>query len=403
MAEYSLSSVDKLFKTVYGKLSEKLYNSQNVMVSRVEKSFDFTGKDLKITMPGGFGGSVGSGSLPTANKKAYLQATIETKSLYGRLNIDRKSMYASKDDKGSFVRLLTEGIENTVESWMRNFNRILFADGSGALGTMAGTNSGSGTSGSPYLCVISDATFHEARLEEGDFVNIGADTSTIMEIVNLDVATKTVSLVVVSGSVTIGASDTDVIHMQGSKDNDPIGLAATVGDNTSTIYGIDQTASGNRRFKSTRVDANGTEISPALINKAVLKIHKKCGKYPNLCITSYEQFIKLENQLENQKYVEIKSKDESLKSKIGFDALEITAGAKRIPVTIDRFCELDEMWLLNDDHIKVMHSPGFGWFDDDGTVLLRQADSDGYEARYGGYLQVFIKPNFHGQIHNLAV
>ena len=49
-----------------------------------------------------------------------------------------------------------------------------------------------------------------------------------------------------------------------------------------------------------------------------------------------------------------------------------------------------------------MHRPGFGWFDEDGTVLLRQADSDGYEARYGGYLQVVIKPAFQGQIHDLA-
>jgi len=403
MADYSLTSVDKLFKTVFGKLSEKLYNSQNILAARVEKDFNFTGSSLKVSMPGGFGGSVGSGSLPTANVKPYLQAEIETKSLYRRLNIDRKSMYAAKDDKGSFVRLLKEGIENTVESWMRNFNRILFSDGTGALGTMDGTNSGSGTTGDPYLVLISDATFHEARLEEGDYVNIGSDTSTMMEIVDLNVATKTVSLVTISGAVTIGASDTDVIYMQGSKDNDPIGLAATVGDNTSTIYGIDQTAAGNRRFLSTIIAAGGAEISPQLINKAVLKIHKKCGKHPNLILTSYEQFIKLENQLENQKYVVLHSKDESLKTKIGFDAIEVTAGARRIPVMIDRFCELGEMWLLNDDHIKVLHQPGFGWFDDDGTVLLRHTNADGYEARYGGYLEIFIKPIFHGLINGLAV
>lgn len=403
MADYSLSTVDKLFKTVFGKLSEKLYNSQNVMVARAAKNFNFTGDSLKISMPGGFGGSVGSGSLPTSNVKPYLQASITTKSLYGRLNLDRKSMYAAKDDKGSFVRLLKEGIENTVESWMRNMNRILFGDGTGALGTMAGTNTGTGTVGDPYVVLISDATYHEARLEEKDYVNVGTDTTTLFEIVENDVATKTIKLVTISGAVTIGAADTDIIYMQGSKDNDPIGLKNTVGDNTSTIYGIDQSAAGNRRFQSTREDANGAEISPQLINKVVQKIHKKCGKYPNMVVTSYEQFIKLENQLENQKYVLVRSKDESLKSKIGFDAIEIIAGARKVPVLIDRFCELDEMWLLNDDHIKILHQPGFGWFDDDGTVLLRQANSDGYEARYGGYLEVFIKPNFHGQIHNLAV
>lgn len=401
MADYSLTSVDKLFKTVFGKLSEKLYNSQNVLMARVKKTHNFTGSSLKISMPGGFGGSVGSGSLPTANVKPYLQASITTKSLYGRMTIDRKSMHAAKDDKGSFVRLLKESIENTVESYSRNLERILFGDGTGALGTMSGTNTGSGTSGSPYVCTISDATYNEANWEEKDYVNVGTGTD-LFEVVELDDANKQVSLVRISGSQTIGASDTDIIYMQGSKDNDPMGLAGTVGDNTSTVYGIDQTAAGNRRFLSTRINAASAEISPDLLNQAGLKVHKKCGKYPNLVLMHYDQFVKLQNQLEDTKGIEVQPRDAELVGKIGFHALSVIIGGKATPVVISRFCKPTEVWMLNDDHIELLHQPGFGWFDEDGTVLLRQASADGYEARYGGYLEAFIKPNFHAQIHTLA-
>jgi len=43
------------------------------------------------------------------------------------------------------------------------------------------------------------------------------------------------------------------------------------------------------------------------------------------------------------------------------------------------------------------------WFDDDGTVFLRKAGEDVYEARYGGYLQSYIVPSFHGVLTGLAV
>jgi hypothetical protein len=106
--------------------------------------------------------------------------------------------------------------------------------------------------------------------------------------------------------------------------------------------------------------------------------------------------------MEDIKYIDVSPRDKDLVGKIGFKAVDLQAGPARIPMLISRFCAEDDVWLLNDDHIKIMHRPGFGWFDDDGTVLLRQADSDGYEARYGGYLEVVVKPAFQAQIYGLA-
>ena len=69
----------------------------------------------------------------------------------------------------------------------------------------------------------------------------------------------------------------------------------------------------------------------------------------------------------------------------------------------ERFVEDDTIYLLNDSHIHMYHRPDFGWFDDDGTVFLREANSDSYEARYGGYLECYINPCFHGVITGLSV
>ena len=54
--QFSLSEASALFKIKYEKLSENVYNSANVLLGRVKKSYNFTGKQLQITVPQSFGG-----------------------------------------------------------------------------------------------------------------------------------------------------------------------------------------------------------------------------------------------------------------------------------------------------------------------------------------------------------
>lgn len=74
-----------------------------------------------------------------------------------------------------------------------------------------------------------------------------------------------------------------------------------------------------------------------------------------------------------------------------------------VGVFVDKFCEDDRMYLLNKDFITLYHRPGTpSWADDDGTVFLRAATTDKYQARYAAYLQAYIPPTFHGVITGLA-
>ena len=73
-----------------------------------------------------------------------------------------------------------------------------------------------------------------------------------------------------------------------------------------------------------------------------------------------------------------------------------------VPIFIVRFVEDDRMYFVNTNFITAHHRPDFGWFKDDGTVLLRDASSDSYSARYGGYYENYIVPTFQGVITGLA-
>lgn len=399
MAQYSLQTVSNLFKTKFGPLSEATYNSANVLLARVKKSNNLVGDYETRPIPNKFGGGVGSGSLPSPNASNTLKAEIRAKKVYAVVEVDRESMKASQEKEGAYVQMLKHAAQKGAESFARNMSRILFNDGSGALGTTtAAVATGSATE--PVI-TISDATWNEANWEEGDFVNYDSDSS-VFEVIEVDPASKEVSLERLSGSADLTAVATaKIFYMQNSKNNDPEGLKGVLDATSSTKYGV----AIQRRFQAVQKAASNADISEDMVNEVALEVERRTGKHINLIITSHKQLQKCMLIFDELKRIELSPRDEKLKGKIGLTALEyMTYGGKAVPIVADRFCQPDRMYLLNDDHIEICHRPGgVEWFDEDGTVFLRISGSDSYEARYGGYLQVFINPSFHGVITGLKI
>tara|TARA_R100001480_G_scaffold3502_3_gene9136 strand:+ start:2322 stop:3542 length:1221 start_codon:yes stop_codon:yes gene_type:complete len=406
MANFNLTDASALFKIKYEKLSENVYNSSNVLLGRCKKSYNFVGSKMQIAIPQSFAGGVGSGSLPKASSATYEPAEIEAKKLYARVEVDRETIKAALKDEGSFVRATKEVVKKGVESYMRNMSRILFNDASGKLGTVASI--------STDTCTLTAGTFKEADLEEGDLVDItqaGGSARTVagspLEITSVEILANGNAEVIISGADTGGVLATDIIYMQGSKDKDPEGLKGIVKSKANLVsaskspYGITAT----RKWSSVENSASSASISTDLLNKLMLDVEKKCGKAPNLLITSYKQYEKILNVLEDQKRYSVNTRA-GLKSKSGadisFSGVEFMSSAGPVGIFPERFCDDDRVYALNDNHIHIHHRPDFGWFDDDGTVFLRKAESDAYEARYGGYLEVYINPAFQGVLTDLA-
>jgi hypothetical protein len=393
MAQFSLTTASNLFKIKYGKLSENTYNSANVLLGRVKKDFNFTGKRMDIAVPTSFAGGVGSGSLPTANFAAVEDAIITSKKMYSVIQIDRESIKAASQNEGAFVELTKYSVQKGVESWMRNMSRSLFNNGTGALGTIqAGGVSGAG----PWQVVISVASWKEANFEEKDYVNLTGALSAVFEITAVVPATRTVTLAAISGSYTPVAGD--VIYMQNSINADPSGLKGVLDAVSGTQYGI---TVGRRWQAGAQVAAGGAGLTTDLMNQVMLEVQRKSGKVPNLIMCSFTQYRKLLNVLEDQKQYIVEPRSPELVGKVSFRGVEFMSSAGPVGVFPERFIEDDRMYFLNDNFIQLYHRPDFGWFDDDGSVFLRTS-GDAYEARYGGYLESYIVPPFHGVISGLA-
>lgn len=399
MSQFSLTNSSNLFKIKYGKLSENTYNSANVILARVKKEFDFTGKREDIAVPTSFSGGVGSGSLPTANYNNVSDAIISAKKMYSVIEIDRESVKAASNDEGAFVQLTKYSVQKGVESWMRNMSRAIFNDATGALAQFSGSTGG--TASVPVITLLTTGSyaFKEANIEEKDYVNVNS-LSSVWEVTTLDPAGPTLTLTRISGSddlTAIGAG-THTIYMQNSKDADPSGIEGVTRATSGSLYSITVA----RRWQSHQKNAASAGLIPDLMNEVMLEVQRKCGKVPNLIVTSYTQFRKLLNILEDQKQYLLEPRAEDLKGKISFRGIEFMSAAGPVGVFPERFCKADTMYFLNDNFMTIKHRPDFGWFDDDGTVFLRKASSDAYEARYGGYLEFYMPPTFHGVLYGLA-
>jgi hypothetical protein len=118
---------------------------------------------------------------------------------------------------------------------------------------------------------------------------------------------------------------------------------------------------------------------------------------------SYHQYTKFLNLLEDQKTYNLPARDSKFKGQVSFSAIQYMSSDGPIPVLPSRFMDSDKVYALNDKHIELHCRPGgFEWFDEDGTVFLRET-TDSYEARYGGYAELFVNPYFQGECHSLAV
>lgn len=395
---FNLTDLTNLYKIKYGKRSENAYNSANVALGRIKKSYDFTGKKMEFPMELSFQGGVGAGSLPEANVGEVEDVNFTAKKVYARALYDRESIKAAASSEGAFFQNTAETVRKTVESFNRWASIILHGDGTGALGTIATggvTDNGSGD----YDLVISDATWIAANWSKRDFVNIESGNTDLFEITAIDKANKTISVQRASGASQVPAQG-DVIFMQGSENNVPQGLRGVVLATSGTKYGVTIADP----YISQQINASSATLTVDLINQICLNVEEESGQVPNMALTSFVQFRKLINQLEDQKRYNLPPRyaSEAMKGVVSFRGVEIMTTQGPIGVFPDRFCRDDLFYVLNDNFIRAYHRPGFGWFDDDGTVFLRVADSDEYEARYGGYYENYIAPPFHGVIHTLS-
>lgn len=411
---YNNSDYSALFKRMYGEYGDNLYGSgvEDVGESQIPKYFDFQGDSYRFPIKVGFGGSVGFASLPTPNPSKNVEVVLTRKKAYARMQLDRETIVASKGKQGAFRAATQE----ETEAKLKSFNRIqacaLYNDGTGTLGTHSGNFGGSAASPTATILTTGLYGFRPAYFEVGDTVEVVASGTTLQAskfaIASVNTTTRVVTLTRLTGSVDLTAigAGTHEIVLEGSWDASPMGFLGAFNFTSGSLYSVPY----QTRFASyINTLSTATTISVDLLNKATLQMWSLSGETPDVIIPSVLQMERLMNHLEDKKRYSVSptsmtSKENKLTTKAlaSFSGVELMTIKGAVPVMPSRYVRDDMVIFANFKKTARRHAEKFGWFDEDGNVLMKLEGFDAFEARYGGYYENFINPLFQGFISNLA-
>ena len=191
--------------------------------------------------------------------------------------------------------------------------------------------------------------------------------------------------------------------MQNSYGNDAMGIRGALLATSSTLYNINVGYRWQTPYQNTSVAVG---ITPDLLNEGMLAVKYNFGETPDMGVTSFVQYRKLLNQLEDQKrYMVVESRNEGPKGKFSFSALEFMADTGPVPIIAERFVEDDTFYFLNSDFIELHARPDGGWVEEPtggGGMFRLSPTTDTWQARYAVYGELGIMPTAHGIITGLT-
>jgi len=391
------------FLQVYDNSSKDIYDSTFPYLSMVKKTHNHVGNQFEALFSLSLAGGTGSGVLPEPTQHQTKRVKIGRKSMYYRQKVDRQTLMAGVGD-GVFEDMAALMAKRGPLSFSWNMERAMWAPhaidgssnvvGSGKLGTITAV---SGTN--PYTLTIAN-DWLTARYEVGSLVNIKTGNTAQFEIQSILPDSTQITVERIGGSQV--PAGTDEIFMQGSEDNDPIG-----------VYGAAELASGESiytqahawRWQPTRLNANSAGITTELIDELVHGMVDMAGREaaPTHLWCHSTQWRKIAAQMEDTKDIQMIPPRRKVEGVLGFSSLSYKHPYGEAPIMVSNFIPKDDLIAIRMSKAEIMHAPGFGWMKDTaGTIWFPYQEEDALQGRYGGYMEHVLPPAYVAQLHTLA-
>lgn len=362
----------------------QLNTNANPLLARIKQSSsDVYGRQIIKMAPVGLNGGVGAGTetgeLPTANGNNYVQFKTTLKNLYGTIEISDKAIRASANSSGAFVDLLSAEMDGLLTASKFNLGRMLYGDGTGAVGKVTDYASGVAT------------LDNVKNLMEGMVIDVysssGVKTSNVgLRISYVDRVDKKVHFTTTPATMNEG----DVLYVQGSKDNEITGLGAIFSDST-TLYGINR---ASNKWLTPYTSATDQEISDNILQSAVDFLEENTGSNIDFITCgagvkrAYQQYLACYRR--------------------NIDVTELEGGYKAIsfngiPVVSDRFIPDDTLYMLDSSKFTLHQLCDWEWIEgENGKILQQKAGYPAYTATLVKYADLICEqPNGQAKFTNL--
>lgn len=336
----------------------QLNTKTNPLFAKIKQSTsDVYGKNIIKVAPIGLNGGVGAGTetgtLPVAKENSYAQFKTTLKNLYGTIEISDKAIRASANSNGAFVDLLNAEMEGLLAASKFNLGRMLYGDGSGAVGTV-----------STYASGVATMTSVK-NLVEGMVVDSYSGTTKDNAGLRISYVDRANKKVYFTSTPATDLAANDVLYVQGSKDQEITGLGAIFGSGT-TLYGLTR---ATNKWLTPYTSSTEQEISDSVLQSAVDFLEENAGSNIDFITCgadvkrAYQEYLGCYRRNVDVTMLEG-----------GYRAITFNG----IPVVSDRFIEDGTLYMLDSSKFTLHQLCDWEWIEGEAGKILRQ--KPGYPA-----------------------
>lgn len=398
-----LTSFAPVLKTYYppDKIEKMIYQDRP-MLAMLPKDEGFYGDSSKETTmygnPQNISATFADAQGQSATSK-YAAFIVTRAKKYGFGFVDNETIKASQNDKGAFLRALTEEMDNSIEGVAQALAIDAARDGSGALGQRASASTNVITLSNPEDARNFEVgmTVEASATKSGGSLRTGSTT-----VAAVDSVAGTITLT--SAAAISSFADNDYLYREGDYDACLSGFQAWIPyDNRASLLAASY-FSVTRSSNPTRLGGVASDLSALPIEQAVSRavtLVEAEGGRPDYGFMNFEDFEDLRNALGSKVYYNevTTSASQTKYGSIGFSGIRIHGSNGIVTVLADRTIPPGRFFLMTSRSWKLRSlGPLIDVFDTDSLPFLRQASADGVEIRLTSYGNLVCRgPAYNGQ------
>ena len=395
----TLTTVNAILKEVYEPKIQDQLQHDAVALKRIEKSSDGVVSEVGgkyVTFPlhtrrnSGIGARNELEALPTAGQQGYASARVSLRYLYGLVRLSGQTMELADKNYQAFASALDQEMKGLKDDLLKDQNRQVYGDGSGAVATVA-------TGGTVNNIVTQTAQWAQLGMQVDviDGTTLGNVNPTVKasnrQVTAINMATNTVTIDGAAVTVAVG----DIVVRTGSVNREWSGFGSIF--KTGTFQNVDPTIEPSW---SPVIDANGGTNRPLSEGLMILmndNIRANGGKvtamFSNLGVRrAYFNLLSQQRRYTN-----------TTKFEGGFSGLAFTTDQGDIPFVVDIDAPKNRVYFINEDEITLYRESDWSFMDRDGSKFQRVIGYDAYEATMYQYSQMGThRRNTHGLLADIT-
>lgn len=398
MATQTLSNLDALLKNVYRGPIVELLNQETYLIDRIEgknandMNATFTGRQfifpLHTSRNRGRGNTTDGGSLATAGRQGYLDGIVAPKYYNGGIELTDIVIAQTQSDEGAFAKAMDVEMTGATNDMRKDICRQGYGTGDGLLGS----------------CTTTQATINTFAVDTGQYIAVGDPVDVLVKTTGATgtgAVGRTVTAVAFTGTTTGGSTQANAnitisgatvsvdntygVYISGDRANESDGMQNILSTGR-VLHSVDSTA--NPIWDSNTLAAGWVNANEDLLMRIAQTARQRSGKSINGFLTTLGVQRRLANTYVSQKRW---NDDRATQIEGGYEAINISAGGKTIPVIADVDAVNGMAFALNDDSFAWLEVKRPDWLEaPDGKGSIFQLKDAATATQKVGTWQAFI-------------